>query len=39
MVDLYWHSLSFAHSHEYIYDNKKDHKKHSQAILVTGYLY
>ena len=21
-MNLYWHSLSFAHSHEYIYDNK-----------------
>ena len=23
MVDLYWHSLSFAHGHEHIYGNKK----------------
>ena len=23
MVDLYWHSSSFAHSHEHIYGNKK----------------
>ena len=23
MMNLYWHSLSFAHSHEYIYGNKK----------------
>ena len=22
MVNLYWHSLSFARSHEYIYGNK-----------------
>ena len=22
MMNLYWHSLSFAHSHEYIYGNK-----------------
>ena len=22
MTNLYWHSLSFAHSHEYIYGNK-----------------
>ena len=23
MVDLYWHSLSFVHNHEYIFGNKK----------------
>ena len=22
MMNLYWHSLGFAHSHEYIYGNK-----------------
>ena len=22
MMNLYWHRLSFAHSHEYIYGNK-----------------
>ena len=22
MINLYWHNLSFTHSHEYIYDTK-----------------